>query len=66
MTRSKDALLEELTRRPIRFPVDPKSQAARRPCHHQLIVRETGFQLAADHLKLGIQEIYRQLANDLA
>jgi superfamily II DNA or RNA helicase len=31
---------------PIRFRVDAKSQAARRPFEHKLIVRETRFQIS--------------------
>ena len=33
---------------PVRFTVDPKSQAARRPFAHRLIVRETQFRVAGD------------------
>ena len=50
----------------VRFRVDAKSHAVRRPFGHKLIVRETGFQLIADRSKLGIQEIYGQLAGDEA
>ena len=32
---------------PVRFAVDAKSQAARRPFEHTLIVRETRFRIAA-------------------
>jgi superfamily II DNA or RNA helicase len=49
---------------PVRFRVDAKSQAARRPFDHKLIVRETGFRTDADGSIIGIQEIYRALAND--
>ena len=32
---------------PVRFTIDAKSQAARRPFEHRLIVRETEFRMAA-------------------
>jgi hypothetical protein len=51
---------------PVRFRVDAKSQAARRPFHHKLIVRETEFHLSIDSPNAGIQEIYRVIANDAA
>ncbi len=51
---------------PVRFKVDAKSQAARRPFDHKLIVRETGFRMADEIANAGIQEIYRALANDAA
>ncbi len=49
---------------PVRFSVDPKSQAARRPFEHKLIVRETGFRLDGAPPDMAIQEIYRALATD--
>jgi len=49
---------------PIRFAIDPKSQAARRPFHHRLIVRETGFVPAVLRDGAGIQEIYTALTAD--
>jgi superfamily II DNA or RNA helicase len=58
--------ITEMQLGPVRFRVDAKSQAARRPFDHKLIVRETGFQVAGDHSNLGIQEIYRALASDEA
>jgi superfamily II DNA or RNA helicase len=51
---------------PVRFRVDAKSQAARRPFDHKLIVRETEFRTDGDGSTIGIQEIYRALANDSA
>jgi superfamily II DNA or RNA helicase len=48
---------------PVRFAVDPKSQAARRPFEHRLVVRETGLRLASS-ADAGIQAIYRSLAAD--
>jgi len=49
---------------PVRLSVDPKSQAARHPFEHKLVVRETGFQPAALCGDAGIQEIYAALAAD--
>jgi superfamily II DNA or RNA helicase len=49
---------------PIRFSVDAKSQTARRPYDHRLIVRETAFRLDASSSAPGIQELYRALADD--
>jgi superfamily II DNA or RNA helicase len=49
---------------PVRFSVNPKSQAARRPFSHELVVRETPFRLDGSPEKVGIQEIYRALAAD--
>ena len=49
---------------PARFIIDARSQAAARPFDHQLIVRETEFRLSGDAADAGIQEIYRQIAQD--
>ncbi|MCK4511857.1 DEAD/DEAH box helicase, partial [bacterium] len=49
---------------PARFTIDAKSQAATRSFDHKLIVRETEFRLSGDTDEAGIQEIYRQLAQD--
>ncbi len=49
---------------PTRFIIDAKSQAAARPFDHKLIVRETDFRLSGNGTDVGIQEIYRQLAQD--
>jgi superfamily II DNA or RNA helicase len=49
---------------PVRFLIDPKSQAAARPFDHKLIVRATEFKLAGDAADAGIQEVYRQIAVD--
>jgi superfamily II DNA or RNA helicase len=51
---------------PVRFAVDPKSQAARRPFDHRLIVRETSFRMEGDGAEAGIQGIYAALAADEA
>src|SRR5437867_11079640 len=47
---------------PVRFSVDPKSQAAQRPFEHRLIVRETGFRSERASGDVGVQEIYGALA----
>lgn len=49
---------------PVRFSVDAKSQAARRPFDHKLVVRETGFLPADLPVGVGIQDIYAVLAAD--
>ncbi|HEX6899904.1 MAG TPA: DEAD/DEAH box helicase family protein [Thermoanaerobaculia bacterium] len=51
---------------PVRFAVDPRSQAARRPFEHRLIVRETSFRLEGGGTEAGIQELYAALAADEA
>jgi superfamily II DNA or RNA helicase len=51
---------------PVRFAVDPKSQAARRPFDHRLIVRETSFRLEGGGAETDIQGIYAALAEDEA
>lgn len=48
---------------PVRFAVDPKSQAAQRPFAHTLIARETSFNLRGAEAP-SIQELYGQLAVD--
>jgi superfamily II DNA or RNA helicase len=58
--------IAEMQLGPIRFRVDAKSQAARRPFRHKLIVRETEFQTIADTANVSIQEIYKSIANDAA
>jgi superfamily II DNA or RNA helicase len=49
---------------PVRFAVDAKAQAARRPFEHRLIVRETSFGAAALGGEHGIQQLYGALASD--
>jgi superfamily II DNA or RNA helicase len=56
--------ITEMQLGPVRFKVDAKSQAARRPFDHKLIVRETSFRMAGESTDASIQEIYRALAND--
>jgi superfamily II DNA or RNA helicase len=60
-----DAIIE-MQLGPVRFRIDAKSQAARRPFNHTLIVRETRFRMLDDKPNIGIQEIYSALANDEA
>lgn len=50
---------------PVRFSVDTKTQAGRRPFEHRLFVRETAFRLPpAGETLPGIQEIYVALSRD--
>ena len=49
---------------PVRFAIDAKSQAGRRPFEHRLIARETGFRATSSEPK--IQELYALLAHDEA
>jgi superfamily II DNA or RNA helicase len=49
---------------PVRFAVDAKSQAARRPFEHRLIVRETAFGRDQAVPVERIQPLYAALAND--
>lgn len=56
--------ITEMQLGPVRYKVDVKSQVARRPFEHKLIVRETEFRLASDKFGPGIQEIYGALARD--
>jgi superfamily II DNA or RNA helicase len=49
---------------PARFTIDAKNQAAARPFEQKLVVRETEFRLQGNASDAGIQEIYRQLAQD--
>lgn len=53
---------------PVRFRVDARNEAAKRPFHHRVQIRETSFQLPeqADSSSLPIQRIYNALANDEA
>jgi superfamily II DNA or RNA helicase len=49
---------------PVRFAIDAKSQASRRPFEHRLVARETTFRAASPDVK--IQELYALLARDEA
>ncbi|MBK9387321.1 MAG: DEAD/DEAH box helicase family protein [Planctomycetes bacterium] len=51
---------------PVRYAIDAKSEAGRRPFDHQLHVRQTAFRLPLSEERLGIQEIYARLARDEA
>jgi superfamily II DNA or RNA helicase len=51
---------------PVRFAVDPRTQAARRPFEHRLIVRETTVTAGPLDPSLGIQTLYAALAADEA
>ena len=55
--------IAEMQLGPVRFAVDPKSQAAQRPFVHKLVVRETGYKLSGDETP-SIQELYAALATD--
>ena len=48
----------------VRFSVDPKSQAVRRPFEHRLIIRETTFSTSPVAAGAPIQDLYRALASD--
>jgi superfamily II DNA or RNA helicase len=54
--------ITEMQLGPVRYRVDVKSQVARRPFEHKLIVRETEFRLGSENIDSGIQEIYGGLA----
>lgn len=56
--------ITEMQLGPIRYRVYAKSQAARRPFEHKLIVRETGLRVPAERPGSGIQDAYRFLAED--
>jgi superfamily II DNA or RNA helicase len=56
--------ITEMQLGPIRFRVEARSQAARRPFGQKLIVRETPFRFSEDRSNLSIQEIYRELASN--
>lgn len=51
---------------PVRFRVDPKSQAARRGIEHRVVLRETAFHLAANEAssRLSVPMICGRLAQD--
>jgi superfamily II DNA or RNA helicase len=56
--------ITEMQLGPVRFSVDPKSEAARRPFAHRLIARETGFKTAGDDSTPSIQKLFAALAAD--
>jgi superfamily II DNA or RNA helicase len=49
---------------PTRFRIDARSQAAGQSFRHRLVVRETAFRLRGEPSGAGIQEVYRQIAED--
>ncbi len=51
---------------PVRFSIDAKTQGARRPFEHRLVVRETSFSLPEALEDATIQEVYRALSSDAA
>ncbi len=55
--------ITEMQLGPVRFAIDPKSQAAQRPFAHNLVVRETDFK-SSNETKVSIQELYAALATD--
>lgn len=56
--------ITEMQLGPVRYRVDVKNQAARRPFDHKLIVRDAPFRLDDSAVDAGIQEIYGALAHD--
>lgn len=55
--------ITEMQLGPVRFAVDPKSQAAQRPFAHKLVARDTGFKMSSEGTP-SIQELYAALATD--
>ena len=51
---------------PVRFAVDAKAQANKRPFEHRLVVRETNFTARGAEADSGIQSLYAALAGDEA
>ncbi len=64
--RRRDGLhpILEMQLGPVRFAVDSRTQAARRPFEHRLIVRKTAFTVRSMDPGLGIQTLYATLAAD--
>ena len=56
--------ITEMQLGPVRYTIDPRSQAAARPFAQQLIARETGFQPAREDGEGTIQKLYAALAAD--
>lgn len=56
--------ITEMQLGPVRFAIDSRSQAARRPFAHKLIVRETGFRSDLGNSLSSIQELYAALVAD--
>ncbi len=57
--------ITEMQLGPVRFTVDPRSQAARRPFDHRLVVRETALRLGESTPDSGTQVVYGALAADV-
>jgi superfamily II DNA or RNA helicase len=55
--------IAEMQLGPVRFAIDPRSQAAQRPFGHKLVARETAFKTTSE-TKPSIQELYAALAAD--
>jgi superfamily II DNA or RNA helicase len=51
---------------PVRYAVDAKAHANKRPFEHRLVVRETGFVTESAEADAGIQSLYAALARDEA
>ncbi len=51
---------------PVRYAVDAKAHASKRPFEHRLVVRETGFATKSAEADAGIQSLYAALARDEA
>ena len=49
---------------PVRYEINTKGQADRRPFDHRLLVRETTFQVDEATMESGIQSIYARMATD--
>jgi superfamily II DNA or RNA helicase len=49
---------------PVRFAIEPRSEAARRPFEHRLICRETAFRAPSLGPEAGIQDLYAAIAVD--
>lgn len=56
--------ITEMQLGPVAFEIDAKSQAAKRPFEHRLIVRETSFASRQTGDTVQIQELYGELARD--
>ena len=56
--------ITEMQLGPVRYSVDPRSQAAGRPFEHVLRIRETGFRIPGGGKEPTIQDIYSLLIQD--
>jgi superfamily II DNA or RNA helicase len=64
--RRRDGLhpILEMQLGPVRFAIDARSQAARRPFEHRLVIRETAFGRDRAVSEVRIQSLYAELAAD--